>query len=90
MTRTELLLVSAVHDNYGNPLAGAAVYPGMTLPSGSHATGNANTGTDGTVTFVSELGNGSTCISTVTDLVKTGYLYDSGMNVEISDTLQVP
>ncbi|MHA1399585.1 MAG: S8 family serine peptidase [Candidatus Heimdallarchaeaceae archaeon] len=79
-----------IHDNFGNPLSGATVYLDMTLPSGSHATGSADTGTDGTVTFIYQQGSSGTYISTVTDVVKIGYTYDSSMNVETSETLSVP
>ena len=79
-----------VHDSAGNPLSGVTVYLDMTLPDGSHATGNADTGTDGTVTFVYQYGDAGTYISTVTDLVLTDYTYNSADNVETSETLVVP
>ncbi|MHA1778269.1 MAG: S8 family serine peptidase [Candidatus Heimdallarchaeaceae archaeon] len=78
-----------VHDSLGNPLAGVTVYLDMTLPSGSHATGNADTGTDGTVTFVYQRGGYGTYTSTVTDLVKTGYTYDPSTNVETSESITI-
>ncbi len=79
-----------VHDGTGSPLSGVTVYLDMTLPDGSHATGNADTGTDGTVTFVYQRGGTGTYTSTVTNLVKTGYTYNSADNVETSETLTVP
>ncbi len=79
-----------VHDQNGNALEGVDVYLEMTLPGGSTATGNALTGADGTVTFVYQQGGKGTYTSTVTNLVKSGYTYDSGSNVETSETLTVP
>ncbi len=79
-----------VHDQSNNPLEGVDVYLDMTLPDGSHATGNAQTGADGTVTFVYQTGPSGTYTSTVTNLVLSGYTYDSGSNVETSETLTVP
>lgn len=78
-----------VHDGNGSPLAGVTVYLDMTLPSGSHATGSADTGTDGTVTFRYQRGSSGTYISTVTNLVKTGYTYDSSMNIETSESITI-
>ncbi|MBD3407962.1 MAG: S8 family serine peptidase [Candidatus Lokiarchaeota archaeon] len=78
-----------VHDGNGNPLEGVTVYLEMTLPDGSTATGNADTGTDGTVTFVLEQGDSGTYTSTVTDLQKTGYSYVSSDNVETSESLTI-
>ncbi|TFG15462.1 hypothetical protein EU537_00145 [Candidatus Thorarchaeota archaeon] len=79
-----------VHDGTGSPLSGVTVSIDMTLPSGSHATGSADTGSDGTVTFVYESGDQGTYTSTVTNLEKTGYTYDSSSNVESSESLSVP
>jgi hypothetical protein len=78
-----------VYDQNNNPLEGVTVYLDLTLPSGSHSTGNAITGSDGTVTFIYERGASGTYTSTVTDLVKTNYVYDDTMNVETSETLSV-
>ncbi len=78
-----------VHDGFGNTLAGVTVYLDITLPSGSHATGSADTGSDGTVTFVYESGGRGTYTSTVTDLVLTGYEYVSGDNVETSESITI-
>ncbi|MHA1858925.1 MAG: hypothetical protein ACTSUU_05705, partial [Candidatus Thorarchaeota archaeon] len=79
-----------VHDSSGSPLSGVTVYLDMTLPDGSHSTGNADTGSDGTVTFVYQYGDSGTYISTVTDLQKTDYTYVPDDNVETSETLTVP
>ncbi|MHA1771056.1 MAG: fibronectin type III domain-containing protein, partial [Candidatus Thorarchaeota archaeon] len=79
-----------VHDSTGSALSGVTVYLDMTLPDGSHSTGNADTGTDGTITFVYRYGDAGKYTSTVTDLVKSGYTYSSGDNVESSETLMVP
>ncbi|MHA1245737.1 MAG: S8 family serine peptidase [Candidatus Thorarchaeota archaeon] len=79
-----------VHDSSGSPLSGVTVYLDMTLPDGSHSTGNADTGSDGTVTFVYQYGDSGTYTSTVTDLQKTDYTYVPDDNVETSETLTVP
>ncbi|MCF2144713.1 MAG: S8 family serine peptidase [Candidatus Heimdallarchaeota archaeon] len=78
-----------VYDNTNNPLEGVTVYLELTLPSGSIASGSADTGADGTVTFVYERGGSGTYTATVTNLEKTGYTYDSNSNVETSETLVV-
>ncbi|MCF2137373.1 MAG: S8 family serine peptidase [Candidatus Thorarchaeota archaeon] len=79
-----------VHDSAGSALSGVTVYLDMTLPDSSHSTGNADTGTDGAVTFVYQYGDAGTYTSTVTNLVKSGYTYSSGDNAETSETLSVP
>ncbi len=79
-----------IHDNLNHALSGATVYLDMTLPDGSHSTGSADTGSDGTVTFVYKQGGKGTYESTVTNVVKSGYTYDSSSNVETSETLTVP
>ncbi len=78
-----------VYDNYNNPLSGATVYLEITLPNGNKATGNSNTGTDGSVTFRYQRGSAGTYVSTVTNLVKTGYIYNSALNVVTSATLTI-
>ena len=78
-----------VHDGNGNALAGVTVYLDLELPSGSVASGNADTGTDGTVTFKYDNGPGGTYTATVTNLVKTGYTYTPDNNVETSDSIYV-
>lgn len=76
-----------VFDESGNPLAGVTVYLSMNLPGDIPATGSADTGSDGSVTFVYESGPSGTYTSTITNLVKTDYTYESSMNVETSESL---
>ncbi|MBD3192121.1 MAG: S8 family serine peptidase [Candidatus Heimdallarchaeota archaeon] len=79
-----------VHDAAGNPLSGVTVDLSLQLPDGSTATGSADTGADGSVTFTYEEGDSGTYTATVTNLAKTGYVYDPDQNVETSETLSVP
>ena len=85
----DIYIKVTVYDNTNNPLEGVTVYLELTLPSGSIASGSADTGADGTVTFVYERGGTGTYTATVTNLEKTGYTYDSNSNVETSETLVV-
>ncbi|MDI6689898.1 MAG: hypothetical protein QME54_05720 [Actinomycetota bacterium] len=63
----------------------------MTLNGNFIASGSGNTGADGTVTFVygptKAIG---TYTSTVTDVVKLDWTYDSTLNVDTSESLLVP
>lgn len=81
-----------VHDGSGNALEGVTVYLEMELPGGGIATGSANTGADGSVTFVYEASSSQkgTYTSTVTNLVKSGYTYVPDDNVQTSESLNVP
>jgi hypothetical protein len=46
---------------------------------------------DGRITFKSsKVSGGGTFTFTVTDVVKTGYTYDPGQNVETSDSITAP
>ena len=83
---TEVTIVDA--DNVALP--GATVYLEMTLPDGSKASGSGDTADDGTVTFKLRSRQTGTYTSTVTDVVKDGWTYDSLANVETSKSLIVP
>ncbi|TFF68225.1 hypothetical protein EU520_00690 [Candidatus Thorarchaeota archaeon] len=81
-----------VNDGSGNALEGVTVYLEMDLPGGGTTTGSADTGADGTVTFLYEAGSSETgtYTSTVTNLVKSGYTYVEADNIETSESLSVP
>ena len=76
-------------DSLNAAVEGATVSLAMTLPNGGTAIGSGDTGPDGTVTFVSDPTKlTGTYESVVTDVVKSGWTYDS--NVNPRDTLPVP
>ena len=71
-------------------VAGATVYLNTTLPDDTNVSSSGDTLDDGTVEFMygptKTLG---TYTSTVTDVEKTGWDYDSGANVETSDSITI-
>ncbi len=70
---------------------GATVYLEMTLNGNFIASGSGNTGADGTVTFVYGPTKATgTYTSTVTNVVKLDWTYDSTLNVDTSESLVVP
>ena len=74
-----------------NAVEGANVYLNVLDPVGNTEYFNDLTGTDGTVTFVhGPTPKTGTFTSTVTDVVKSDWVYNSGDNVETSDQLTVP
>ena len=77
-------------DATGAPVPEATVYVDMTLPDKSTVSGSGETNGGGTVTFKLKSRQTDTYISTVTDVVKDGWTYDSGANVETSDSIIVP
>jgi len=79
-----------VVDTSNSPVSGATVYLTLTLPSGSTASGSGVTGTDGTVTFVyGPTKKTGTYTSTVTNVTKDGWTYDSKTGVTTA-SLKVP
>ncbi len=77
-------------DEAGQPVSEATVYVDTTLPDGSIQSFSGTTGTDGTVTFRVKSRLTGTYTSTVTDVVKDGWTYDSANNYETSESLPVP
>jgi hypothetical protein len=78
-------------DSSDNPVNGATVYIETTLPDHSKISNNGITGSDGTVTFMyGSTKQTGTYTSTVTNVVKDGWIYNSYLNVETSEQLQVP
>ena len=77
-------------DASDQPVAEATVYLDIALPDGSVQSFSGTTGTDGTVTFSLRSKLTGTYTSTVTDVVKEGWIYDSTSNVETSESLNVP
>lgn len=72
-------------------IEGATVYLEMTLNGNFIASGSGNTGADGTVTFVYGPTRATGIYtSTVTNVVKLDWTYDSTINVETSESLVVP
>lgn len=83
---TKVTIVDAV----GVAVPEATVYLEITLPDNSKPSGSRMTGRDGTVTFKLKSRQTGTYTSTVTDVVKDNWTYDSGANVETSKTIVVP
>jgi hypothetical protein len=80
--------VVTIHEVGGTPVEGATVYgtwsglvsgdvSGVTLADGTIQFNSAKVKSAGTFTF------------TVTDVVKAGYVYDPGLNLETSDSVNV-
>jgi len=68
----------------------ATVYLKTTLPDGSVQSFSGKTGSDGTVTFSLKSKLVGTYTSTVTDVMKEGWTYDSASNIQTSELLTVP
>lgn len=68
-------------DATGTSVPEATVYLDMTLPDGSTASGSGETNGDGTVTFKLKSQQTGTYESTVTNVVKGGWYYDSEASV---------
>jgi serine protease len=77
-------------DEAGQPVSGATVYLDTTLPDGSIQSFSGTTDTDGTVTFEVKSRLTGTYTSTVTNVAKDGWTYDSANNYETSQSLTVP
>ena len=77
-------------DADGAAVPEATVYLEMTLPDESTVSGSGATNSEGTVTFKLRSRQAGTYISTVTNVVKDDWTYDSEVNVETSDSLIVP
>jgi len=76
-------------DGNGQAVSDATVYLNITLPNGSVQSFSKKTGPDGTVTFDLKSKLVGLYTSTVTDVVKEGWIYDSTSNVETSESLTV-
>ncbi len=82
--------VVTIHDTDGNSVEGATVYGAWSGDYSGDVSGNTNA--DGQVSFTSgkvKKAN-ATFTFTVNDVVKSGYVYDPGLNNETSDTVVVP
>jgi len=78
-------------DSIGDDVEDATVYIETDLPDGGTHTDNGVTGSDGTVTFsYGKTKVTGTYTSTVTNVVKDGWTYDPGANLETSESLDVP
>jgi len=77
-------------DSANSPVSGATVYLTTTLPDGSAVASSGDTGDDGTITFKLKSQLAGTYTSTVTDVVKSGWIYDRLQNTETSDSITVP
>jgi subtilisin family serine protease len=77
-------------DENGQAVSDATVYLETTLPDGSIQSFSGTTGSDGTVTFSLRSKLTGTYTSTVIDVVKEGWIYDSASNIETSESLTVP
>ena len=83
------IAVVTIKDTYGNLVDGATVHGTW---SGSYSGSVSGvTGTDGAVRFESgKVRHAATFTFTVNDVHKSGYTYDSDLNNEDSDTIEVP
>jgi Zn-dependent metalloprotease len=79
-----------IKDANNSPVSGATVSLQMTLPSGSTASGSADTDSDGTVTFSLMSKQTGTYTSEVTNVTHASLIYEPGANVETSESLAVP
>ena len=78
-------------DENGSPVSGANVSISLDIPGSGTATGNATTGSNGTVTFQGPKSkNTGTYVATVTGVNHSSYTYNPGANVVTSASLQVP
>ena len=78
-----------IYDEYGSPVQGATVYLETVLPDGKIKSFSGVTDGDGVVVFSLRSKLKGTYTSTVIDVVKADWTYDSSMNKEISDSLTV-
>ncbi len=76
-----------VRDSLNNLVAGVTVTNSLQLPFGSPVISTATTNTDGSVTFRYRSLFGGTFTSTVTNLAKNGYIYDSLQNTKSNASL---
>jgi hypothetical protein len=90
--RTEYLDITiVVHDDTGSPAAGVTVSGELEIPGGTFESFSGETDANGEVIFTyvykpnKHLPDG-TYTFTVTDLSGTGFVYDSGANIETSDS----
>ena len=74
-------------DSKGAPVTEATVNLEMTLPDNSKVSDSGSTNGEGSVTFKLKSRQIGTYTSTVTDVVKTDWTYDSTANVETSDSI---
>jgi hypothetical protein len=81
--------VVTILDTGGAPVEGATVYGTWSGLYSANVSGV--TLADGTITFNSgKVKSAGTFTFTVDDVVKSGYTYDPGLNVETSDSVAVP
>jgi hypothetical protein len=75
----------------GDPVEGATISIETTLPNNNIVSDSSITGADGTTTFMyGPTRRQGTYISTVIDVVKSGWTYDPDQNVETGENLIVP
>jgi len=79
-----------IADNDDSVVSGATVSLETTLPDGSIVSDSGETADDGTVTFSVRSRQMGTYTSTVTDVTKDSWIYDSSANIETSDSISVP
>jgi len=77
-------------DENNQPVQDATVYLETSLPDGTVQSFSGTTDSEGTVTFSLRSKLTGTYTSTVTDVVKSGWTYDSASNIETSESLTVP
>ncbi|MBN1796198.1 MAG: discoidin domain-containing protein [Sedimentisphaerales bacterium] len=83
------LATVTIRDETAGYVDGATVYGDWSGATTQSVSGT--TGADGTVTFESsKVRNGGTFTFCVTDVVKSGYIYNSSLNVETCDSITAP
>jgi serine protease len=80
--------VVTIMDTTGNPVSGATVYGTWSGATSGSVSGT--TGSNGTVSFESaRIKKSGMFVFTVTDVTKSGFIYDPSQNVETSDSILV-
>jgi len=80
----------SIFDQNGSPVPSATVSGEWTLPSGAFVTQSASTNTSGIASFRYTSKLRGTYEFCVTNVVKSGYIYDPAQNLETCDTITVP
>ena len=79
-----------VVDDKNTPVPAAVVYTDTVLPDGSKVSSNMETNNQGVATFKLKSKQTGLYTSTVTDITKEGWMYDSETIIETSLTIPVP
>jgi hypothetical protein len=80
----------SIQDQNGGAVQGANVRAEWTLPNGKKRSQERTTDAAGVAAFSYRASPGQTYQICVTDVIKTGWLYDPGQNAETCDTVTIP